>query len=196
MDMALEMQGTSGDSDYYGIGKFVENSRLQEDPEDTILKPGTLLEDTDFEEQTKNTSEWATFVRGLFPAEAKESVIKKTNSSINLTINNAGDPNEVLERSSSFSTLVGNPNSKIRSLSRKFSISVGTNLEKKNRKESISALTPTRTVRGHLRSMNSSIDSPGKRKLSPESTNSTLKKMRSDKQTTGDSNQPQTGFHF
>ena len=126
----------------------------------------------------------------------KESVMKKTNSSINLTINNAGDPNEVLERSSSFSTLVGNPNSKIRSLSRKLSISVGTNLEKKNRKESISALTPTRTVRGHLRSMNSSIDSPGKRKLSPESTNSTLKKMRSGKQTTGDSNQPQTGFHF
>ena len=78
MDMALKMQDTSGDSDYYGIGKFVENSRLQEDPEDTILKPGTLLEDTDFEEQTKNTSEWATFVRGLFPAEAKESVIKKT----------------------------------------------------------------------------------------------------------------------
>ena len=76
--MALKMQDTSGDSDYYGIGKFVENSRLQEDPEDTILKPGTLLEDTDFEEQTKNTSEWATFVRGLFPAEAKESVIKKT----------------------------------------------------------------------------------------------------------------------
>ena len=78
MDMALEMQGTSGDSDYYGIGKFVENSRLQEDRQEKMLEPGTLLEDSDFEELTASTSEWATFVRGLFPPEAKESVIKKT----------------------------------------------------------------------------------------------------------------------
>lgn len=78
MDMALEMQGTSGDSDYYGIGKFVQNSRLQEDPEHKSLKPGTLLEDTDFEKQTESTSEWATFVRCLFSPEAKESVIKET----------------------------------------------------------------------------------------------------------------------
>ena len=76
MDMALKMQGTSGDSNYYGIGKFVENSRLQEDPEHNILEPGTLLEDTDFEEQTVST--WADFIRGLFPAGAKESVIKET----------------------------------------------------------------------------------------------------------------------
>ena len=75
----MKMQGTSGDSNYYGIGKFVENSRLQENPKHKILEPGTLLEDTNFEEQTATSdSRWATFVRGLFPAEAKESVIKKT----------------------------------------------------------------------------------------------------------------------
>ena len=85
--MALKMQGTSGESSYYGIGKFVERSKLQDEPTqrysfqertETKLEPGTLMEDKDFEELTDFSSEWAIFVRGLFPQEAKQQEIKKT----------------------------------------------------------------------------------------------------------------------
>ena len=85
--MALKMQGTSGESSYYGIGKFVERSKLQEEPTqrdsfeeraETKLEPGTLMEDKDFEELTDFSSEWAMFVRGLFPPEAKQQEMKKT----------------------------------------------------------------------------------------------------------------------
>ena len=115
-----------------------------------------------------------------------ETVIRKTNSSVNINTLNTIVPTDKLERSASFSTLVTNPTSKIRSFSRKFSISVGANMdEKKTRKENQTTLTPHRSTRKHLGSEASDIDSPGKRKLSPESTSSILKKVRSGRQTKG-----------
>ena len=116
----------------------------------------------------------------------KETVIKKTSSNMNINTLNMLDPTERLERSSSFGTLVRNPNPKMESFSRKLSISIGANIaDKKNRKESKSTLTPKRSTRKHLGSEVSDIDSPGKRKLSPESTASPFKKVRSGRQTKG-----------
>ena len=57
-------------------GNFVEKSRLQEDFEQKTLTPGTLLEDVDFEEMTKS-SDWASFVRSLFPPGAKRSTLNQ-----------------------------------------------------------------------------------------------------------------------
>ena len=85
--MALKMQGTSGESSYYGIGKFVERSKLQEERTETKLEPGTLMEDKDFEELTDFSSEWAMFVRGLFPPEAKQQEIKKQSASMGFYAN-------------------------------------------------------------------------------------------------------------
>ena len=78
VDMVLETQSTEEDSNYYGIGKFVENSKLQEESNSTDLKPGVLIDDADFENLIKTTSEWSAYVRSLFKPETKESVVKNT----------------------------------------------------------------------------------------------------------------------
>ena len=77
VDMVLETQSTE-DSNYYGIGKFVENSKLQEESNSTDLKPGILVDDVDFENLIKPTSDWSAYVRSLFKPETKESVVKNT----------------------------------------------------------------------------------------------------------------------
>ena len=50
VDMVLETQTTDEDSNYYGIGKFVQNSKLQEETNSKELNPGILIDDQDFED--------------------------------------------------------------------------------------------------------------------------------------------------
>ena len=108
----------------------------------------------------------------------------QTNLCINPNIIDAKSPLEKIERSASFTSLVGNPNHKIRKLSRRISNSVGTDLDsKKNRKESRGHLTPLRLIGSNPRSEILGTDSPGKRKFSLESNNLDSKKVRSGNRT-------------
>ena len=77
VDMVLETQTTEEDSNYYGIGKFVQNSKLQEETNSKELNPGILIDDQDFEDLIKDTSDWSAYVKNLFRPEPKESVVKK-----------------------------------------------------------------------------------------------------------------------
>ena len=103
-----------------------------------------------------------------------ESVKNEPIPSINSNISYAKVPSEDLRRSASFSTLVRRKDQQTRHLSRKHCVSVGADLEdEKSRNESkaeTTAGTPTRKSLRKVRKSNSfDTDSPGKRKLSPES---------------------------
>ena len=105
-----------------------------------------------------------------------ESVKNEPKSSINSNIKYAKVPSGQLERSASFSTLVRSTNQNTRNLSRKYCISVGADLDdEKNRKKSKAETTSGTPTRNSFRKVRQSYsfdtDSPGKRKLSPESSN-------------------------
>ena len=120
----------------------------------------------------------------------KKSVNLKSDNSINSNINYAKDSHGMIERSASFSTLVGSTHPNNKFLSRKYCNSVGADLNEKTRKESEAYMTPLKPIRKSLRNVRTSqsfvIDSPGKRKLSPESSNLNFQKDGSGKRTTRD----------
>ena len=103
-----------------------------------------------------------------------ESVKNEPKSSINSNIKYAKVPSEQLERSASFSTLVGRTGQYTRNLSRKYCVSVGADLgdekSRNERKAETTTGTPTRkSFRKVRQSYSFDTDSPGKRKLSSES---------------------------
>ena len=126
----------------------------------------------------------------MFECDDKKSVEIKSELSPIAGIKNDKDLHSYRERSASFTTLVGCTNPKIKNLSRMLSTSVGASLDKKTRKVSTSVGTPSKPTRKSLRNVMGSqsfdVDSPGKRKLSPESSNYDFKNRGSGKRTTRD----------
>ena len=118
----------------------------------------------------------------------EENIVNyKTKSSKSPNINFTKMSQCNIERSSSFSTLVGKSTDDFGNLSRKLCESEGANLDKKNRKESINILTPSTPIGRNLEKESLNTDSPGKRKkMSPEYSNLYFKKLRSGKRTMGD----------
>ena len=117
-------------------------------------------------------------------AEQKSNTIEKQPTLI------VKDPKEIKERSTSFSHLVRPTNPKSQNLSRTVSVSVGASLDEKTGKESSKEVKPSRPSRKSLRKVSISqsfiVDSPGKRKLSPESSNCDFSNQGSGKRTTRD----------
>ena len=103
--------------------------------------------------------------------------------------------------SASFSTLVRSTNQNTRNLSRKYCISVGADLDdEKNRKESKAETTSGTPTRNSFRKVRQSYsfdtDSPGKRKLRPESSNLDSQNRGLGKRTMRDWKTAETGFSF
>ena len=173
------------------VPKTSQKSQLQEPHTTHAPKLGLKFKGDDWLIGHKDSPEKLDYKSKLSIFENKnidniDSVNSQTNLCINPNIIDAKSPLEKIERSASFTSLVGNPNHKIRKLSRRISNSVGTDLDsKKNRKESIGHLTPLRLIGSNPRSEILGTDSPGKRKFSPESNNLDSKKVRSGNRTKG-----------
>ena len=185
--------------DRMNLMKFDENGRLvpkfSQDVHDarnklghaTVLEPkltNLVIKGTSSPEKLNLKSKIS-----IFEVDEK-SVDMKPDSNLNPSITIAKDPHRYRERSASFTTLVEHTNPRISNLSRKLSTSDGASLVQKTRKESTSVSTPPNPTRKCLRkdkvSQSFDVDSPGKRKLSPESSNFDFQNRGSGKRTTRD----------